>query len=220
MEKIMKNKKLIYTIIALIIVVGIISIFTLKLNFTLEYSDNTRINVYLGKEYNLQDIKQIAEEVFGKQEIIYQKIENFHDSIAITVKEASEEQINTLKTKLGEKYEIENTDGILETDSVAHFRGRDIVRPYIIPMIIATLAILAYVGIRYMSLGIFKTIFTLLVRLLVSEALLLSVIAIARIPIGVYTMPVAIIVYLVVTMYTVMKYQNTIEVNKEKEEKK
>ncbi len=220
MKELLKNKKLIYIVIALIIIIGIISIFVLRLNFTLMYSEHTRINVYLGKNYELQDIKQISQEVFGDQEIIYQEIETFHDSLAITVKQATEEQITNLETKLKEKYEIDSEEEILQVNEVGHLRGRDIVRPYIIPMIISTLVILAYVGIRYLNLGVFRTTFTLFLRLIISEALLLSVIAIVRIPIGIYTMPVAIILYLLVIIYSIIGFEKKLAKKNMEESKK
>ncbi len=220
MKELLKNKKLIYIVIALIIIIGIISIFVLRLNFTLMYSEHTRINVYLGKNYELQDIKQISQEVFGDQEIIYQEIETFHDSLAITVKQATEEQITNLETKLKEKYEIDSEEEILQVNEVGHLRGRDIVRPYIIPMIISTLVILAYVGIRYLNLGVFRTTFTLFLRLIISEALLLSVIAIGRIPIGIYTMPVAIILYLLVIIYSIIGFEKKLAKKNMEESKK
>ena len=220
MKELLKNKKLIYIVIALIIIIGIISIFVLRLNFTLMYSEHTRINVYLGKNYELQDIKQISQEVFGDQEIIYQEIETFYDSLAITVKQATEEQITNLETKLKEKYEIDSEEEILQVNEVGHLRGRDIVRPYIIPMIISTLVILAYVGIRYINLGIFKTTFTLFIRLIVSEALLLSIIAIARIPIGAFTMPVAIVLYLLVIMCSIIGFEKKLAQKNAEENKK
>lgn len=220
MKELLKNKKIIYIVIALIIIIGIISIFVLRLNFTLMYSEHTRINVYLGKNYELQDIKQISQEVFGDQEIIYQEIETFHDSLAITVKQATEEQITNLETKLKEKYEIDSEEEILQVNEVGHLRGRDIVRPYIIPMIISTLVILAYVGIRYLNLGVFRTTFTLFLRLIISEALLLSVIAIGRIPIGIYTMPVAIILYLLVIIYSIIGFEKKLAKKNMEESKK
>ncbi len=220
MKELLKNKKLIYIVIALIIIIGIISIFVLRLNFTLMYSEHTRINVYLGKNYELQDIKQISQEVFGDQEIIYQEIETFHDSLAITVKQATEEQITNLETKLKEKYEIDSEEEILQVNEVGHLRERDIVRPYIIPMIISTLVILAYVGIRYLNLGVFRTTFTLFLRLIISEALLLSVIAIGRIPIGIYTMPVAIILYLLVIIYSIIGFEKKLAKKNMEESKK
>lgn len=208
MNKIMKNKIISYIVIALIILVGIASIFAFKLNFTLMYSEHTTINVYLGKAYNLQEIKQIVEEALGKQETIYQEIETFGDSLAITVKEATDEQVSNLEAKLKEKYEIESTETILQTNRVGHVRGRDIVKPYIVPMLISTIIVLIYIGIRYIKLGTIKVVFTLLLRLVVLEALLLSIIAIVRIPIGVYTMPVAILLYMGVIIFTTVSYEN------------
>lgn len=208
MNKIMKNKMISYIVLALIILVGIASIFAFKLNFTLMYGEHITINVYLGKAYDLQNIKEIVEETLGKQETIYQEIESFGDSIAITVKEATDEQISNLESKLKEKYEIETTEQLLQTNRVGHVRGRDIVKPYVVPTLIATIIVFVYIGVRYIKLGTLKVVLTLLLRLVVSEALLLSVIAIIRIPIGVYTMPVAILLYMGVILFTTISYEN------------
>lgn len=211
MNKIMKNKMISYIVIALIILVGIASIFAFKLNYTLMYSEHTTINVYLGKAYNLQEIEPIVEEALGKQETIYQEIETFGDSLAITVKEATDEQISNLESKLKEKYEIESTETILQTNKIGHLRGRDILKPYVVPMLIVTAIVLVYSGIRYAKLGIFKAVFILLLRLVVSETLLLSIIAIFRIPIGIYTMPVAMLLYMGVILFTTISYENKLQ---------
>lgn len=220
MIEIMKNKKVLYALTALIVILGIISIFVFKLNYTLMYSEHTKISVYLGKEYNLQDIKNVVEETLGKQEVIYQEIEVFKDSIAINIKSANEEQIKALETKLREKYEIGENEEFIVTEVMGHIRGRDIVKPYIIPMIIVTIVIIAYIGVRYLNLGLLKVITTLILRLIISQALFLSVIAIIRIPIGVYTVPLAILIYIAVVTYTVVQNENRLEKNKENDKKK
>ncbi len=217
MKEIIKNKKILYIFIVAIIIIGIISIFVLKLNFSLMYSEHTQIEAYLGKAYDIQDIKKIAEETFGKQEIIYQEIETFHDAVAISVKQASDEQISTLETKLKEKYQIEETKQVLQTITVPHLRGRDILKPYIMPIIFTSIIILIYIAIRYMSLGTVKVTSTLLLRLIVSEALFLSIIGIARIPISVYTMPLAILLYIAIVISTAVIYENKLEKNVTKE---
>lgn len=219
MKEVIKNKKILYIFMVAIILIGVISIFVLRLNFSLMYSEHIQIEAYITKRYELEDIEKIAEEVFGKQEIRYQEIESFHDAIAISVKEASEEQIKTLETKLKEKYEIESEAQIVQTSNISHLRGRDIVKPYIVPMLIATIVILMYVGIRYRKLGVFKTISTLFIRMIVLEALLLSIIGIARIPIGVYTMPFAILLYIAVVIYTTVNFENSLEKEVEKDKK-
>lgn len=219
MKKI-KSPKIIYLVAVLIIIVGIIVTCIWKTNFSLEYSEHTRIDVYIGKEFNVEDIKQIAEEVFEKKEIKYQNIEIFNDSIAINVKELNDEELALLKEKVKEKYEIEEIDSNVTTMIIPHYRIRDIIKPYIVPMIITTLVILAYIGIRYFNLGIVKTVCTLLLRLIVSEAVLASIIQIFRIPVGVYTIPVAILVYILVTIATVIGYENEATRKKEQEKKK
>lgn len=218
MEKI-KNPKIIYLVAALIIIVGIVVTCIWKTNFSLEYTEHTRIDVYIGKEFNVEDIKQIAKEVFKDKEIKYQNIETFNDSIAINVKELNDEELIVLKDKVKEKYEIEEIDSNVTTMTIPHYRIRDIIKPYIVPMIITTLVILAYVGIRYFNLGILKTVCTLLLRLIVLEAVLASIIQIIRIPVGAYTIPVAILVYILVTIVTVVGYENEVTRKKEQEKK-
>ena len=93
-------------------------------------------------------------------------------------------------------------------NKIGHLRGRDIVKPYVVPMLIATIIVLVYIGIRYSKLGVLKTVSTLLLRLIVTETLLLSIIAIFRISIGVYTMPVAILLYMGVILFTTISYEN------------
>lgn len=219
MEKI-KNPKIIYLVAALIIIVGIVVTCIWKTNFSLEYTEHTRIDVYIGKEFNVEDIKQIAKEVFKDKEIKYQNIETFNDSIAINVKELNDEELTVLKDKVKEKYEIEEIDSSVTTMTIPHYRIIDIIKPYIVPMIITTLVILVYIGIRYFNLGIVKTVCTLLLRLIVSEAILASIIQIIRIPVGVYTIPVAILVYILVTIVTVVGYENEATRKKEQEKKK
>lgn len=218
MEKI-KNPKIIYLIAVLIIIVGIIVTCIWKTNFSLEYSEHTRINVYIGKEFNVEDMKQIVKDVFKNKEIKYQNIETFNDSIAINVKELNDEELTVLKDKVKEKYEIEEIDSNVTTMTIPHYRIRDIIKPYIVPMVITTIIILAYVGIRYLKLGAFIVTIKLLVRLIVSQAVFASIIQILRIPVGVYMVPVAILIYILTIMATVIVYENEATRKKEQEEK-
>jgi preprotein translocase subunit SecF len=219
MEKV-KNSKIIYLVAVLIIIIGIIVTCISKTNFSLEYSEHTRIDIYIGKEFNIDDIKQITKEVFKNKEIKYQNIETFNDSIAINVKELNDEELTVLKDKVKEKYEIEEIDSNVTTMIIPHYRIRDIIKPYIIPMVITTIIILVYVGIRYLKLGVFNVIITLLVRLIISEAVLASIIQILRIPVGVYMVPVAILIYILIIMATVVGYENEATRKKQQEEKK
>lgn len=221
MKEILKNKKvIIYSIIVLIIIAGIVSAFVGKFNYTLMFSEHKQIDVYLGKNYDLKDIKQIAEETFNGSKIVYREIETFHDSISINVKEANEEQIKTLESKLKEKYEISGDTQILETTNVAHIKGIDIIKPYITSIIVATVLVLIYTAIRYFKLGVMKVTLTMFVRIVAIEALLLSIIAIFRIPIGTWTLPIAIFAYMLIVLGTTIQYENEEKNSTENKKKK
>lgn len=219
MEK-LKNKKVIYLLAVLIILVGIVVTCIWKTNFSLEYAEHSRIDIYFGKEYNMDDLKQIAKEVFPNEKIVYQEIEFFHDSVAMNVKQVNDEQIATLKEKVKDKFQLEEIDNQISIVTVPHYRIRDIIKPYIVPMVITSLIVFAYVGIRYLNLGIFRVIGTLLIRLIVSEAVLASIIEITRIPVGMYTVPVAILVYVFVTIFTMTEYEDQSRRKKQEEKKK
>ena len=221
MEKMTKKKQIgILAISMIIILAGVIAFFINGLHYDLAYSDSTRIDIYIGKRYQLDDIKQMVKEVLGDVTIKYQEIETFQDTIAITVKEVSEEQINSLKEKIKEKYELESVDNLVTTTQIPHLRGKDIVKPYIVPMIITTLLILGYVGVRFMKLGSVKTMGQLLLRFVLAEAVFLSILIIGRIPIGIMTMPIAILIYFLVTITTVIEAQNKLEQKQKEEEEK
>lgn len=221
MKEILKNKKvIIYSIIVLIIIAGIVSAFVGKFNYTLMFSEHKQIDVYLGKNYDLKDIKQIAEETFNSNKIVYREIETFHDSISINVKEANEEQIKTLESKLKEKYEISGDTQILETTNVAHIKGIDIIKPYITSIIVATVLVLIYTAIRYFKLGVIKVTLTMFVRIVAIEALLLSIIAIFKIQIGTWTLPIAIFAYMLIVLGTTIQYENEEKNNTENKKKK
>lgn len=220
MEKIMKNKKsIIYLILILIVIAGMISIYVRRLNFSLEQGKHIRIDLYIGKEYELEDIKQIAKETLPEGEKRYQKLETFNDAVAISLKEASDEQINALKEKVKEKYGIEE-DTFLTKTEVPHLRTRDIIKPYIIPTIIVTLIIMGYVGVRFLKLGALKTMFLLVAKLVLAGLVYVGVIGLFYLPVGIYTIPVGIGIYLIVAMTVIVGYQNQLEKKEVAESKK
>ena len=214
-----QNKKWIYIIAVIVILLGILVTYMWKTNVSLSHTNHIRIDLYVGKEYKIDDLKQIIEEVFGKQEVIYQEIETFHDSVAIHLKEATQEELGSFKTRIAEKYEIEDSTNFMQVIELGNIRIRDMIKPYLIPMVITTLIILAYVGIRYLNLGIFKTIFTLLIRLALTQGILFSFFEIARIPVGVYTIPLALGIYILVTTMSVAQYEKQLAIKKIEDEK-
>lgn len=201
MKQLLKSKQFQIALIVLIIIAGIIMIAVKGFNFDLKYQKAQRVELYLQTEFNTADIKQITDEIFGKQKVMIQKVEVFEDSVSITTSSISEEQKNNLVTKVNEKYGTEIKSEELTIQEIPHTRGRDIIKPYILPFAIAGIITLVYMGIRYNKLNIGKVIAKSIAFILLAQILLFNIIAITRIPIGRLTIPMVIAVYLL-SLYT------------------
>ena len=217
MESLTKNKKIVYGIIAVIILVGVIVACIFKFNFSLMYKEHTRIILYIGKEYKVSDINKIAKEVFENKKIQCEKVEIYNDTPVINVENATDEQLEELKQKVAQKYEIEDTQNLIQTTKISNIRGRDIIKPYIMPVIISTIITIAYIAIRYKKLGSINIIIDFILKILVSETVYLSLLAILRISIGSYTMPIAILLYIVTTILSMYMYQLRLDKTKQKQ---
>lgn len=201
----MKNK-LLYILIAIVIIAGIVVGYTAKFKFSLAYDDSIRVEMYIGKDYTKADVEAIAKEAFGTKEVLVQEVEFFKDSVAITVRESDDEKLNNLVAKVNEKYGTTLAKDDLTVVEVPHYRGRDIMSNYIVPIAISAVLIIVYSIIRFRKIELAKVVAKLLIWPIIVEALYLSILAIARIPISYYTLPLGII--LAVITLTIITYKN------------
>ena len=225
MKQFIKSKQLKIILITLVIIAGIVMIAVKGFNFDLKYQDTQRVELYLKTEFNISDIRQITDEVFGNQKVMIQKVEVFEDSVSITTTSISEEQKSNLITKINEKYGTELTAEDTTVEDIGHTRGRDIIKPYILPFAIAVIVVLIYLGIRYHKLSIAKVIAKSIGIMALAQILLFSVMAITRIPIGRLTIPMVILVYLLTLFGITNKFEKDLskkklDENKDKSKKK
>lgn len=192
-----KKKVIIYILIIAIIIAGIAVTIIKGFNFDLKYQDAKRIELGIGTKVNEQEIRAIVEEVLGEnQKILIQKIEVFEDAASITVKDITEEQKQSIIDKVNEKYGLELKADDVPIITIAHTRGRDIIKPYVIPFSVATLIILVYMMIRYYKLGSLSVLGKTLGIVVLMQVILFSIMAITRIPIGRLTIPLVLTVYI------------------------
>lgn len=202
----MKNK-IIIGILFIIIVVGVVITSICGLNFDLIYSDHKEIDIYIGKEFNNQDIYQIVQEVIGKQRTSIQKVELYEDMVSIKIKDITDEQIQNINTKINEKYEIENKVEDIVVTSVPKVKEIDLVKPYILPLIISFVifiidiviynSIYAHKGRKVNTL---KETSKAAIIIIGVQLLYLSIIAITRLPVNHFTMPISIAIYIISTI--------------------
>lgn len=219
MKKIDNKKKIMLVISAVILLAGIIVIATLGFNFDLRYQETKRVELFLDKEFEISDIKQITNEVLDNSQIVIQKVEEFEDTVSIIAKDITEEQKSNLITKINEKYGTELSADSIEITTVPHTRGRDLVKPYIMPLLIATLIIAVYMLVRYYKIGALTVLLATVIGVDFTQALLFSIIAITRIPVGRLTMPMMIVVYLLTLIILTNIFENKLEKIKAAEKK-
>ncbi len=197
----MEKKKIAYIVLACIIIIGIIVIAFAGFNVSLKYSPNKQVSVYIGKEFESSDIKNIVKEVIGNSKVIVQKVELYEEIVAITVKDITDEQIEQLNVKINEKYGLENTvkEDIKVTQN-SNLRIRDIAKPFIIPVAISLAIILIYAGIRFRKINILEVLGKIIGMNVLGVALFVSIIAIVRIPVNALTIPMCLAIYVVVSL--------------------
>ena len=191
MKKMTKKQKILSVIIAVIIIAGAIVTGVKGLNYDLRYQETKNIELYIAKDFEIADIKAITDE--QKQSII---------------------------DKINEKYQTELSADSTQIQTIPHTRGRDIVKPYITPFIISTAIILAYMAIRYRKIGVLRTLLKTIATSVIAQAVLLSIIAITRIPVGRLTIPMIVTVYMLTLVGLTTNFEKKLEIKKEEENKK
>ncbi|MDR0978834.1 MAG: hypothetical protein LBL91_02700 [Lachnospiraceae bacterium] len=191
-----KLQKILSLIIVVVIVAGLVVIFTKGFNLGLTYGDSKRI--VIAENTDMNGIKEIANEIFGKNKFIIQEVGEFPESIGVTVKEANDEQLNLLATKINEKYGKEITKDNFVITEVAKTKIGDIINPYTNVMIAATAFIIAYIIIvcsAQKNKNLVKIAVKFVLGTLAAQLLLFSVYALARIPVNELLMPISLLVY-------------------------
>lgn len=215
MEKLTIKTKSICIILAAVIIAGIIVITTVGFNVELNMKANNRIELFLDKDFEISDIKNITNEVFQDKPVVIQKVEVFGDTVGITAEEITDEQKQQLIEKVNEKYSLELSADSIETEEIPNERIRDLINPYIFAFGLASGLILVYMILRYQKLGIVSVFLKTLATIVVSQATLFSIIAIARIPIGRFTIPMVITVYLASLFVLTHNFENKLSKIKE-----
>lgn len=198
-----KNKKILaIVIICLIILAGIIVTIVLGFNKELKYAQSQSINVYIEQQVDRNKIQDIANEILGRNNMV-EVVEIYEDLVTIRAKSISDEQKNNLVNKIKENYEFEQTAEETTIKNIPAARLIDMYKNYIIPFAISGVVVLIYMLIRYRKKGILnvlaKTIFIPVIIMLV----VLSIIAITRIPVGRFIPVVVILVYVLSILYVV-----------------
>ena len=210
------NKKIIYTMLVLIIIASAILIPTIGFKLGTDYSENTKIYVYIGKKFNNNDLKQIILEVFKTENIKIQKVEVYEDMACITIpkQENITDKEEELKTKINEKFELKLDNEDIEILNQSKVDMNSIIKPYIWQVTISSIIILIYAAIMYKKLGIAKTVLTYILAILAPEAAYIVALILAKLPVNTITIPVALTIYMISILVITIIKQKQLEIYK------
>lgn len=208
MENINNIKKIFIVIIALIIVAGLVMIGVKGFNYTLLYSRAQRMNIYMSKDFEINEIKEIAKDVLGKNKLQVQLGNTFGTVVSIISNEITEEQQNNIIQRINEKYGVEiNKESDVVLTIIPQANAWDLLIKYISPLLITTIVVLIYFVIRFKQKGIFSCIGVPVLSLILVSVLYISIIALTRIPVNEFFVIFGILIYFLTIICITIKLQ-------------
>lgn len=213
------KKKILIAVMTCIIIVGFAMIGFVGLNFDINYTANKEIDIYLGTQFEISDIRGLVKEVIGNEATVIQKVELYEEIVSIKVKDISDEQIEQLLAKINEKYNLEIKKDDITITNNPNLRGRELVKPYILPIAISIVLVLVYAGIKFYRVNSIEVISKLIGLNIIAQLFYVSVLAITRLPVNRLTIPVSIAIYIATTLAVTINFENK-EIVKEKKKNK
>lgn len=178
------SKKIVYLGMILLIVAGLIVVALKGFNVGFLFGKHEIVEVKVGKKINLDEVNQICDEIFSNKKYSVRELEVFHDSFQINVESITDEEKSKLVEKINQEYGTEETVDSLTVNTVSNRRLRDSIKPYILPMFVSFVIVFVYMLIRFRKINGVKIVLNFIVKLLLTEAILLSIIAITRLPVN------------------------------------
>lgn len=199
------KKKIPLIIMILIILAGTIMLFVAGFEKSTIYKAGTRIEIFIPQGYEKQDIINIAKESFIGKKVAFEEVEKLNQIAGIKINEKySEEEMKNFKTKISEKYEIEEKELEVYEVTIPNIRVNNDIKPYIYPITLVTILSLIYVLFRNLkNEDVWKIILKIIITLAIVLSVYFSLMLIVRIPYGTYTMPIALAIYIITLIITV-----------------
>ena len=214
--------KLLYIILIIVIIVGAIVYKVKGVNKELNYSNRQEFEISAASTFDVSKVEEIVKSVIANRQIKVQKVERFENALKITSAEISEEEKENIINKINEEYSENISNEDVKIISVTATRIIDIIKPYILPIIIAMVIVLLYFLILYNKIGITEVLTKGIILPMLVELSYYAIIAITRIPFGRITNSIALGIFIVIIGMLAICFQNkkeklVIESKKEKE---
>ena len=220
MEKICTRKKWVYGILFLIIIIGTICYFTNGFVLDMKYSKKDQIVLSNNTGFDFAKISEISNEVLSGKKTEISEVDIFKNAVAISASEITEEEKEQIIDKVNQEYGLEISKDNIKIQNIEKVSIKDIVAPYILPIVITFALNLLYFLIRYKKLGLKKVLITGIILPIFVELDFLSIVVITKIPFGDLTIALALAIYAIMLMICASIFEKEVEEFKENETEK
>lgn len=197
-------QKLIYLGIALLIIAGAVVVLFKGFNVDLMLKQHEELVYTFKVDYNLQDVNKVCKDVFKDKEYRLLEYELFNDAVLVCSESITEEEKESLVNNLNDFYYKDNVEQALKVEdvtvnSIPNVRIKDWIKPYILPICITYAVIAIYTLVRFRKIGSLKLLLELLLYVALVTAIILSIIAIVRLPLKPYYITIIMVCSMIMT---------------------
>lgn len=170
-----KKRKMFYSFSLIIIIIGLVIMATKGLNYGIDFTGGTSIQIKIGKALTVDQAREIMDKYDKDASIVH--IGNAKDEIIIkSSKDIKNNEVNQIIDKFADEFDIKEKE--FQTEKFESTMGNEIKKKALISSLIAALAMLGYITWRFE----FKFAIAAIAALLHDVLIMLSVYAIFRIP--------------------------------------
>lgn len=174
---VIKNKKIYYTISLGIIIFGMIMMIINGLNYGIDFTGGTSVQIKIGKMITVDEARKIVDEYDKEASIVH--IGANKDEIMIrSKKDFTNDEINQIIDKFAKEYDIEEKE--FQSEKFGPFMGKEIKKKALLSSFIAVIGMLIYISWRFE----FKFAIAAIIALLHDVFITFSIYAIFKIPVN------------------------------------
>ncbi|WP_026475757.1 protein translocase subunit SecF [Alkaliphilus transvaalensis] len=146
--KIIENRKIWFSISALIIALGLILGLVRGFNMGIDFTGGTMMEIQLHQEVNVEEVREITNQFDSNANIAFIGPDRTIVQIRTIESYNNQERLEIFE-KFNEKYDLNVREDLLFADQFSASVGREIQRSALLAMIISALGMLAYITFRF-----------------------------------------------------------------------
>lgn len=174
---IIKNRKIFIMVSLIIIIAGLIMFFIRGLNYGIDFTGGTLIQVNIGKFISVDEAREIMDEYDGNASILHSGADKSEIIIKSTL-DLSNEAITSIINNFVDKYQLEEDN--FQSEKFGPFMGKEIRNKAIISTLVATALMLVYITWRFeFNFGL-----AAIIALVHDLLIMIAVYSILRIPVN------------------------------------